>query len=141
MQYFIHILFLLFLVSIPVVTSAHSGRTDQNGCHYDRFGDTYHCHRTGNNMGNGMGFRTPTDFNAIRAMNPMGVRGALDNQVIEATAREHELANQEKEYGLMSGITQRGMAADVANKEAEIELLRAETLRLQQQLRELEARE
>ena len=59
-------------------------------------------------------------------MNPMGVSGFLDNQSIEsatlvneATARGQELLNQEKEYGLMSGMTQRGMAADVAGKEME----------------------
>ena len=60
-------------------------------------------------------------------MNPMGVSGFLDNQSIEsatlvneATARGQELLNREREYGLMSGMTQRGMAADVAKKEKDV---------------------
>lgn len=33
-----------FLVAVPVTVSAHSGRTDKNGCHVNRKTGERHCH-------------------------------------------------------------------------------------------------
>ncbi|WP_152604091.1 YHYH domain-containing protein [Methylotenera sp. G11] len=40
MKYALVVLALAFSLSAV----AHSGRTDANGCHYDRSAGTYHCH-------------------------------------------------------------------------------------------------
>lgn len=37
---------LISLVSLPLVTHAHSGRTDKNGCHTEKATGNYHCHTT-----------------------------------------------------------------------------------------------
>lgn len=36
--------FLILSLVIPIVTFAHSGRTDANGCHTNRKTGDYHCH-------------------------------------------------------------------------------------------------
>jgi endonuclease YncB( thermonuclease family) len=50
LRYFI-CLTLIFLVSLPCLSFAHPGKTDQNGCHTDRKRGFYHCHN-GPNVGN-----------------------------------------------------------------------------------------
>lgn len=37
----------LFLLCMPMVAVAHSGRTDSSGCHHDRKHGGYHCHSGG----------------------------------------------------------------------------------------------
>ena len=38
------VLFVLAIILIPLITYAHSGRTDENGGHYDRSTGEYHYH-------------------------------------------------------------------------------------------------
>ncbi|MCB6184273.1 YHYH domain-containing protein [Leeia sp. TBRC 13508] len=36
----------LSLALLTIVASAHSGRTNKNGCHHDRKHGGYHCHNS-----------------------------------------------------------------------------------------------
>lgn len=44
MKKLIAALSLIGLLLISVTAQAHGGRTDKNGCHYDRKAGTKHCH-------------------------------------------------------------------------------------------------
>lgn len=52
--------FLLFVVFFPFVASAHSGRTDSKGGHFNRRTGQYHYHNSGSSSGSSSSSRTRT---------------------------------------------------------------------------------
>lgn len=45
MRYFVYLILLHFLASLPCLSLAHEGGLDKWGCHYNRKQGSYHCHR------------------------------------------------------------------------------------------------